>query len=113
MNDWIERPWGHMTLYAHGDNFWIKKIHLNAGQRTSLQKHAKRGELWMCVEGEVTIQVGKESWNLVPFKVTRFGRNMVHRLSSERGGTIIEIGYGECDEDDIIRIEDDYGRAAV
>lgn len=105
-----QRPWGSMTLYAQGPNFWVKTLTLKPGGRLSLQKHSGRGELWMCVEGEVTALVSGRRIPMQVFKATRFGRMVEHRLESEHGGTVVELAYGSCDEDDIARIEDDYGR---
>ena len=106
-----ERPWGSFTLHSIGLNRWVKEITIKPGARTSLQKHEHRGELWMCVEGEVWADIGAhERKTMRPYDTTRFGAGIVHRLGSEQGGTIVEIGYGHCDESDIIRIEDDYGR---
>lgn len=105
-----ERPWGRMTLYAHGPNYWIKTLTLKAGARTSLQKHEHRGELWMCIEGDVFTIIGSTRKEMAPFAATRFSAGTTHRLGSIHGGTIIEIGYGRCDEADIVRLEDDYKR---
>ena len=105
-----QRPWGSFTVHACGPNYWVKAITIKAGHRTSLQKHAGRGEMWMCVDGDVTAITGEHVTVMEPFKVTRFGKMVTHRLQSKNGGTIVEIAYGACDEDDISRIEDDYGR---
>lgn len=105
-----EKPWGEYTLHAKGINYWVKKIRINPGGRTSLQKHAGRGELWMCIEGDITATVGEHKTPMELFKVTRFGKMVTHRLESVNGGTILELAYGACDEADISRIEDDYGR---
>lgn len=106
----IERPWGSMMLYAHGKNFWLKTITVNPQSRLSLQTHEKRGELWMCIEGEVYAVVDGVETALKPFETVRFEKGTPHRLGSEKGGTVIELGFGECDEEDIIRLEDDHGR---
>lgn len=105
-----KRPWGSMTLYAHGTNFWLKTITVNPQSRLSLQTHEKRGELWMCIEGEVYAVVDGVQTALKPFEIVQFEKGTLHRLGSDKGGTIIELGFGECDEEDNIRVEDDYGR---
>jgi D-beta-D-heptose 7-phosphate kinase/D-beta-D-heptose 1-phosphate adenosyltransferase len=107
----VYRPWGSYTLHATGPGFWVKKLVLKAGARTSLQKHVGRGELWMCVEGDVHAVIGRATKDMRPFDATRFAAGTVHRVGSVHGGTIVEIGYGSCDEGDIIRLEDDYKRA--
>lgn len=105
-----ERPWGSMVLYAKTNNYWLKEITIHAGSRTSLQKHAGRGELWMCVEGDVYAVIDGVEKPLIPFEHVSFDRNTPHRLGSKNGGSIIEIGFGDCKEEDNIRLEDDYGR---
>lgn len=105
------RPWGRMRLFAKGKNFWAKTITVKKGARTSLQKHKGRGELWMCIEGEVEALAAGKKRILRPFEMIRFPKNTVHRLGSKKGGTIIEIAHGLCEENDSVRLEDDYGRA--
>lgn len=108
----ITRPWGSMVLYAHGENFWLKTITVTSGNRLSLQKHAKRGELWMCIKGDVYTVINGVEKTLKPFEVVQFEKETPHRLGSVNGGTIIEVGFGLCDEEDNLRLEDDYGRAS-
>lgn len=105
-----ERPWGSFTLFAQGENYWLKTITVKPGHRTSMQKHEHRGELWMCIEGQVEVTVGGKMRCLRPFETMRFAAGCVHRIASGAGGTLIEIAYGRPDEADNIRIEDDYGR---
>lgn len=109
------RPWGSMVLFAQGKNFWMKTLTVSPGERTSLQLHRHRKEQWMCVEGEVTAEVGKSAKKLTTRHLKAgdsisFGNGVIHRLSSKKGGTIIEVVYGDPDESDIVRIADDYGR---
>lgn len=105
-------PWGSQTLFAQGKNFWVKTLTIKKGHRTSLQKHLNRGELWMCIDGSVEVQIGKSArvYTIHPYQEVKFPANTIHRISSKSGGTIIEIGYGAPEEADNIRYEDDYGR---
>lgn len=109
----VHRPWGYFVNLAVTDRYKVKRVVLHPGRRISLQKHGNRDERWTVVYGtgkavvNDKLQVIKKSDSLyVP-------RNSVHRLENT-GDTdleIIEIQTGEIlDEDDIIRIEDDYGR---
>lgn len=108
------RPWGSFeVLYRGASSYWVKHISVLPGARLSLQKHNHRNETWVCVEGEVTAEIdGKE----VPMKygdMVTFPVGTVHRLSSVIGGVIIEIAHGDdVREDDIERLQDDYGRNA-
>lgn len=105
-----KRPWGSMTLYTQGKNFWLKTIQVTAGRRLSLQKHKKRGELWMCIDGEVYAIIDGKKTLLHPFETVSFPKGTPHRLGSDRGGAIVEIGFGVTEEEDNERLEDDYGR---
>lgn len=105
------RPWGAFMLYAHGENYWIKKLQIKPGGRTSLQSHQKRMEVWLCVSGSIVADKDGEKWPIVTGETLEIGAGLVHRISSKEGAEIIELGYGDCDENDIERFEDDYGRA--
>ena len=110
------RPWGEMTMLEQRPRWWVKKISVNPGSRTSLQKHAQRSELWHVVEGEIqAIVMGKSGKTSV--KKIKAGTTLSvppqvpHRIASKNGAVLIEIGYGAPSERDIVRLEDDYGRA--
>lgn len=83
-------------------------------KRLSLQYHHHREEWWLLVEGDATATVhdGKKV-STVPLRkgeVFRVGKRQVHRLSSKKGGVVIEVAYGAFDERDIVRLHDDHGR---
>ncbi len=109
-----KRPWGEMETFKTTPRWWLKSLTLRPGERISLQKHMRRGEVYVCVEGEVTVEMGDRVFVMRPFDnhpaATLFDPNVVHRLSSATGGTVIEIAIGDCDVKDIVRYEDDYGR---
>lgn len=115
------RPWGSMRIYGSTKDWWAKRITVNPGQRLSLQSHSKRSELWVCIEGEVLairgrLEQGKPriTEQRILNRGDRFfvGKGDIHRISSETGGTVIEVAFGEPVEDDIFRYEDDYNRAS-
>ncbi len=109
-----ERPWGDIETFKTAPRWWLKTLTLRPGERLSLQKHARRGEIYVCVEGEVTVELGDRVFVMRPFDnhpvAALFDPNTVHRLSSLTGGTVVEVAVGDCDEKDIVRYEDDYGR---
>lgn len=107
-----ERPWGSFERFTENDVSTVKILHVAPGKRFSLQKHAKRAEFWRCIEGsgvatidgvETPLSVGNEV--LIPIGAT-------HRLTAGNEGiAVLEIITGEYDENDIERLEDDFGRA--
>lgn len=105
------RPWGQFTLYKQTPSYWIKTIYVAAGKRTSLQTHGKRRELWMCVAGTIEAIKNETSRELFPGDTLIIDAGDEHRIASESGGTLVEIAYGHPDENDINRLEDDYGRS--
>lgn len=107
-----QRPWGRFQQFTLNEQTTVKIITVNPGERLSLQAHTKRAEFWQVVSGRVDITVGNEVWTAEEGEQIWVGQGVVHRMgnSSSVPGRILEIGYGDFDEDDIVRIEDDYQR---
>jgi mannose-1-phosphate guanylyltransferase / mannose-6-phosphate isomerase len=108
------RPWGHYEGLIQGDRFQVKKIQVRPGQKLSLQKHYHRAEHWVVVNGTAVVQRDAESILLRENESVYLPLGCVHRL--ENPGmiplTLIEVQSGAyLGEDDIVRIEDTYGRA--
>ncbi len=108
------RPWGEYYGWDSGRGWNLKTIYISPSKRLSLQYHHRREEWWLLVSGDALAEVreGKEHITL-PLKkgeVFRVSKGQVHRLSSKRGGVVVEVAYGDFDEDDIVRLEDDYRR---
>lgn len=112
----VNKPWGYYeVLYENEDKtYLVKKLVVNPKQRLSLQKHEKRREHWILVEGECNIVRDKELDLFLPAfsEYVHIDKNMVHRIHNQSDDicVLIEVQVGLCDEDDIIRLEDDYGR---
>ncbi len=106
------RPWGRWEEYLNEPGYRVKRIVVNPGSRLSLQKHEHRREHWVIVRGRGRLTLGDE---VIP---VRAGEHVtieigdVHRIENDGGDylVIIETQLGLCLEDDIIRLEDDYGR---
>ncbi len=90
----------------------MKELYVEEGHRTSLQRHFHRAEYWIVVEGEGKVVVGEEERDLRPGDVVVIPRKTLHRVEGGKGGIrIVEVWVGEVlDEEDIERVEDDYGR---
>jgi len=107
------RPWGFYESLITGDRFQVKRIVVNPGQKLSLQKHVHRTEHWVVVTGSALVTREQEQFLLHENESAYIPLGAVHRL--ENPGKIplalIEVQSGPyLGEDDIIRIEDSYGR---
>ena len=109
------RPWGVYYGWDSGKGWNLKTVYINPGKRLSLQYHHGRSEHWMLVEGDATATILnasklKETYPLHLGEAFRVGKGTVHRLESKRGGVIVEVALGRFDENDIVRLDDDFGR---
>lgn len=114
MHQTAHRPWGSYTVLEEGEGFKIKRIEVKPGGRLSLQSHYHRSEHWVVVSGAARITNGAEVQVLTTNQSTYIPCGMVHRL--ENPGILplilIEVQSGAyLGEDDIVRLEDNYGRA--
>jgi mannose-1-phosphate guanylyltransferase / mannose-6-phosphate isomerase len=110
----IYRPWGHYEGLILGERFQVKKIGVRPGHKLSLQKHFHRSEHWVVVNGTAIVERDGERLLLHENESVYLKLGCVHRL--ENPGriplTLIEVQSGAyLGEDDIVRIEDTYGRA--
>jgi mannose-1-phosphate guanylyltransferase/mannose-6-phosphate isomerase len=110
----VYRPWGFYESLIHGDRFQVKRIVVPPGQKLSLQKHHHRAEHWVVVAGTALVTRDEERLTVRENESIYLPLGCVHRL--ENPGriplTLIEVQSGSyLGEDDIVRIEDTYGRA--
>jgi mannose-1-phosphate guanylyltransferase/mannose-1-phosphate guanylyltransferase/mannose-6-phosphate isomerase len=110
----VYRPWGHYEGLILGERFQVKKIGVRPGHKLSLQKHFHRSEHWVVVNGTAIVERDGERLLLHENESVYLKLGCVHRL--ENPGriplTLIEVQSGAyLGEDDIVRIEDTYGRA--
>lgn len=115
------RPWGQFTQFPTESPVNLKEIAVNPGQRLSLQSHEFRDELWIFPNNGLTAEIispdGFQTFISpnpdISNPATLFiPRGWKHRLINKNGEIrhVIEISYGEFQEDDIERFDDDYGR---
>lgn len=107
------RPWGSYEVLLDTDKYKIKRIIVKPGKKLSLQKHFHRSEHWVVVSGTAEVTNGDKVLTVRPNESTYIPMGEVHRL--ENKGKIdlvmIEVQVGEyTGEDDIVRLEDSYGR---
>jgi len=114
LNPKIERPWGYFKVLMETNLSKVKLIRVYPNQKLSLQKHKYRSETWYVIKGRAKVTRSKEKFTLELGDSISIGKNQIHSLEnlSETPLEIIEIQAGSyLGEDDIIRIEDIYGRA--
>ena len=108
------RPWGEFYGWDEGKKWKLKTVYIKPGKRLSLQYHHHRSELWTLVEGDATATIEmsgvRKRIPLIIGQTYSVPTRAVHRLESKRGGVVAEIALGDFDENDIVRVEDDYGR---
>lgn len=106
-----ERPWGKFERFTLNEPSTVKLIYVNPGQRLSLQYHIKRSEFWKIVSGPVMVEIEGIQKILNTGDTISIPCRSSHRLQGLQDQAIIlEISFGEFDELDIIRLQDDYNR---
>ncbi len=109
----VYRPWGSYTVLEESPFYKIKRITVNPGATLSLQMHHHRSEHWVVVSGTAEVHVGGEDKLLTENQSVDIPKTAVHRLANpgKVPVEIIEIQNGPyLEEDDIVRLEDVYGR---
>ena len=108
-----ERPWGNFTVLDEADNFKVKRIEVLPGKRLSYQKHMQRAEHWFIVAGLAKVTLDGRELILRAGQFVDIAIGAAHRIEnpSDEKLVFIEIQRGDYfGEDDIVRIEDDFGR---
>jgi mannose-6-phosphate isomerase-like protein (cupin superfamily) len=110
--DHDDRPWGSFDRFTLNEQSTVKIVRVAAGKRLSLQKHAHRAEFWRVIEGGGEATVGDETKEVKAGDEVEIPQGALHRLAGGPSGiTVLEIALGTFDENDIERVEDDFGRA--
>lgn len=108
-----ERPWGHYECMLLGEGYQVKRLTINPGARLSLQLHHHRAETWVVVSGEAEVTLGDKLSRMKKNESIFVPIGVEHRVENcgESPLIIIETQTGDyLGEDDIVRLEDDYGR---
>lgn len=109
-----ERPWGWYESISEAPGNKVKRIRVHPGQKLSLQKHAQRAEHWVVVLGQARVTIDEREFDLLPGQHCDIAVGQVHRLANltELPVEIVEVQLGSyLGEDDIVRLQDDYGRS--
>lgn len=112
MGEQVIKPWGAYEDHYRSTDCVFKLITVHPGQRLSLQSHALRSETWLCLSGCGAAIMGDQTQPLRPGSKVEIGCGVIHRLinTGDTALVVAELQTGQCDEVDIVRLEDDYGR---
>jgi len=106
------RPWGKFRRFPHEEAGSIKIITVNPGGTLSLQMHNLRSEFWVVLDPGLEVTVGERVWRPAENEEIYIPRGARHRMRGvgDRPSRVMEIWLGRGGEDDIVRLEDVYGR---
>ncbi|HEY7368358.1 MAG TPA: cupin domain-containing protein [Thermoanaerobaculia bacterium] len=111
----VEKPWGHEIVFAENERYAGKILHLEPGHSLSLQYHERKDETIYVLSGEVMLEVEENGAmairRLTPGDAYRIRPGIRHRMRAEVPTDLAEVSSPELD--DVIRLEDDYGRAGT
>jgi mannose-6-phosphate isomerase len=111
----VPKPWGHELVFAENERYAGKILHLEPGECLSLQYHERKDETVFVLTGEVNLLVGAEGnlkeVRLGPGESYRIRPGVRHRMSADVATDLVEVSSPELD--DVVRLEDRYGRAGT
>jgi mannose-6-phosphate isomerase len=109
-----QRPWGTFTVLDEADGFKVKRIEVLPGKRLSYQKHAQRAEHWVVVQGTARVTLDDREVIVAAGEAIDIAIGAAHRVANPGPETLVFIEVqrgGYLGEDDIVRLQDDFGRA--
>ena len=112
----VEKPWGYFETLMENNLSKLKLLSVFPGGKLSLQMHEKRMETWYVIQGEAKVTKGDQKLILHTGESVSIEKNQLHRLENETDNSlkVIEVQSGSYfGEDDIIRVQDTYGRAGL
>jgi mannose-6-phosphate isomerase-like protein (cupin superfamily) len=113
----VEKPWGHELIWAVAETYVGKVLFVKAGHSLSLQFHREKDESWLVHSGRAKLELGEEgAGGLVEAEIGagdafRYRPGTVHRVTAIEDLTILEVSTPQLD--DVVRLEDAYGRAGT
>lgn len=113
LNTEYHRPWGFYVILADEDDHKVKRIEVKPGKRLSLQRHKLRSEHWYVLKGKAIVTLDDKEVEVLPGQAVDIPATTAHRVKNpgEADLAFIEVQTGEYfGEDDIERLEDDFGR---
>jgi mannose-6-phosphate isomerase-like protein (cupin superfamily) len=113
INDFDQRPWGNFTVLDEGADYKVKRLEVLPSKRLSYQKHARRAEHWFVVRGIAKVTLNGQEFLVKKGESIDIPVGAAHRVENPENTLLvfIETQIGDYfGEDDIIRLEDDFGR---
>ena len=113
----VEKPWGHELIWALSEAYAGKVLFVKAGASLSLQFHNEKDESWLVQSGKAKLELGEAGQSVLneevigPGAAFRYRPGTVHRVTAIEDTTILEVSTPELD--DVVRLEDLYGRAGT
>jgi mannose-6-phosphate isomerase-like protein (cupin superfamily) len=109
----VDKPWGHELIWAHTDRYVGKVLVIEAGKRLSLQRHVVKDESILVSSGRLRLVLEDDEGTvsveeLGPGEHRRVPTGRIHRYEAIERCTLIEVSTPELD--DVVRLEDDFGR---
>ena len=110
----VEKPWGYELIWAEAEHYVGKILFVKAGESLSLQFHRVKDESWLVQGGRAKLELGSAGDAMLEEEVVgsgacfRFRPGTVHRVTALEDTTIIEVSTPQLD--DVVRLEDRYGR---
>ncbi len=110
----VTRPWGSFKQFAHNRECTVSLMTVLPGQRLSLQSHTGRAELWIVIDDGAVVQVGETERDCQAGDEVWIPANEKHRLScrGDKPVRVLEVAFGNWQQNDIRRYADDYKRGA-
>ena len=109
--DLVQRPWGVFKQYAFNQEVTVSLMTVQPGQRLSLQSHTGRAELWIVLDDGCVVQIGDEIFHPKANDELWIPANCKHRLASAGPAVrVLEVAFGNWQQADITRYEDDFAR---
>jgi len=110
----VEKPWGYELVYASSERYLGKVLFIRAGEQLSLQFHRRKDETIYVHSGRIELEVGEPGRTpdvevVGPGRAFRFSPGVVHRWRALEDTFVLEVSTPE--PDDVVRLEDRYGRA--
>jgi mannose-6-phosphate isomerase len=113
----VEKPWGYELIWSETENYVGKVLFVKAGESLSLQFHRVKDESWLVQEGRARLELGSAGDAVLTEEVVGAGAafrlrpGTVHRVTALEDTTIMEVSTPQLD--DVVRLEDRYGRAGT
>lgn len=107
----VERPWGNFDQYAFNEDVTVSLMKVKSNQRLSLQSHTGRAELWIVLDEGCIVQLNDQILHPKKGEEIWIPAGTRHRLSSSGPeARVLEVAFGNWQQEDITRYDDDYSR---